>query len=406
MSVGVLTWLNGRTRRVVLIAAILACLTLSPAPSPTRAASGVYIGAYIPGAPDLAPVTQFEQQTGKHAAIIEYHLNMEDRPGNHLIDPVYNHGSIPLITWGNIGGCTEITSGSKDADIRWWAAFVRSKAPQPVFLRWGWEMNIPNEFGGYGWGWERCGSDYIAAWRHIHDLLRAERATNVLLTWCPSIIYLGTDPRFNFEQMYPGDAYVDWVCLDGYAKSPVDSPFDVLYGPSLRMMQRVTSKPLLIAELAAGEQAGDGGAAKAAWIRDAFGVQLPKWPQIQAVVWFHSVWEGSAYPVDSSPAALQAFRESVASPYYLSTFETLSAGAESAAGQTNFFADTPQGMRTACPAPTRDAWSSWYWHGETTLFLVRPFSPIVSPESEDRASPTRISRPAADLRPVGLPVQY
>jgi hypothetical protein len=200
--------------------------------------------------------------------------------------------------------------------------------------------------------------------------LRAERASNVLLTWCPSIIYLGTDPRFNFEQMYPGDAYVDWVCLDGYAKSPVDSPFDALYGPSLQMMQRLTNKPLLIAELAAGEQAGDGGVAKAAWIRDALGVQIPKWPRIQAVVWFNSPWEGSAYQVDSSRPALQAFRESIGSPYYLSTFTTMSSGAGPVVGQTNFFAETPQGAHSACPAPTRDAWYTWYWRGEVTTIAA------------------------------------
>jgi hypothetical protein len=320
------SWLHRRHGAYLLLAALLIGVLFLLSPRSPHTGAGVYLGVYQPNAfatPNLVPITQFEEQAGKPVALIHYQFDMEDRPGGPSIDPVFQRGSIPFITWGHTGGCTEITSGSKDADIRWWAAFVRAKAPQPVFLRWGWEMNNPSQFGGYGWAWERCGVDYLTAWRRIHDILRAEGATNVLLTWCPNIVYLGADPRFNFEEMYPGDAYVDWVCLDGYANNPTDSPFDVLYGPSLRMMQRLTTKPLVIAEIAAGEQAGDGGAAKAAWIRDAFGVQIPKWPHIQAVVWFNSVWDGSAYPIDSSEVGLHAFRETVASPYYRSTFEAL-----------------------------------------------------------------------------------
>jgi hypothetical protein len=76
---------------------------------------------------------------------------------------------------------------------------------------------------------------------------------------------------------------------------------------------------MLLAETGASE-VGDGGARKAAWIRDLLQVQLAgRFPQIHGFVWFDRSEPGfDTMPIASSPAAQQAFAESIRSPLYVS----------------------------------------------------------------------------------------
>ena len=65
-------------------------------------------------------------------------------------------------------------------------------------------------------------SDYINAWRHFHDLTAQAGAANVTWVWCPD-----TDPGkiyTPYSQLYPGDSYVDWTCLDGYNTGSIFTP--------------------------------------------------------------------------------------------------------------------------------------------------------------------------------------
>ena len=56
--------------------------------------------------------------------------------------------------------------------------------------------------------------EYVAAWRHVHDIFAAAGATNATWVWCP---YADVTPQpAPSPSYYPGDAYVDWTCLDGY----------------------------------------------------------------------------------------------------------------------------------------------------------------------------------------------
>ena len=68
----------------------------------------------------------------------------------------------------------------------------------------------------------------------MHDIFTAVGANNATWVWCPNI-----DPNNGLHDLgalYPGDAYVDWTCLDGYnwGTNPVKPDrwrsFDQLYG--------------------------------------------------------------------------------------------------------------------------------------------------------------------------------
>jgi beta-mannanase len=118
--------------------------------------------------------------------------------------------------------------------------------------------------------------------------------------------------------LYPGGAYVDWVGLDGYNWGTSQpgrhswQTFSEIFGRSYDKLARMTKKPMMISETASAESGGD----KAAWIRQGLLVQVPKrFPRIRAVIWFHENKEAD-WRVNSSKAALKAYREVVSSPLY------------------------------------------------------------------------------------------
>jgi hypothetical protein len=80
------------------------------------------------------------------------------------------------------------------------------------------------------------------------------------------------------------------------------------------------TKPIMIAEWAAGEFPNSGD--KAEWIREGFEVMRTKLPRVKAAVYWHERWQNedqtySNLHINSSPAALAAYRKGVADPYWL-----------------------------------------------------------------------------------------
>lgn len=59
-------------------------------------------------------------------------------------------------------------------------------------------------------------ADYVAAWRHVHQLFVDQGATNAVWVW----VMLGWPPSFPTAlQMWPGNEYVDWISWDAYNDS-------------------------------------------------------------------------------------------------------------------------------------------------------------------------------------------
>jgi beta-mannanase len=112
---------------------------------------------------------------------------------------------------------------------------------------------------------------------------------------------------------YPGDRWVDWLALDGFNWGEPTSwqTFPKIFDASYRKLASLARKPIMIAEIGSDESGGS----KAAWLRRALSRQLPRLKRVKAVVWFDAT-DGSDFRVDSSPAALEAFRAGISSPLY------------------------------------------------------------------------------------------
>jgi hypothetical protein len=134
----------------------------------------------------MQPIIAFEQQEATHVGIVVWYETWGDAstgPDMRLYQQVAAHGSVPLITWEPqhfsrspdqpVFALADIAAGKYDAYARRWASAFAAFHGR-IMLRWGHEMNG----NWYPWGAGVNGNtpqDYVAAWRHLHDLFVAER---------------------------------------------------------------------------------------------------------------------------------------------------------------------------------------------------------------------------------------
>ena len=313
----------------------------------TQAAIGapgrrLFWGAFVVGAPygsagnppwDMSGLDAFEAHAGgKHVSILHlgqpWYVNGVAQPFYPKpLDAVRSRGAIPLIDWNswdtaNGGSETQpgfrladIANGDHDRMIRAWAVGAKAWG-KPLFLRFDHEMNGR----WFPWSEIRNGNaagDYAPAWRHVHDIFTSVGVTNVTWVWSPNVAFPGSLP---LAGLYPGDAYVDWVGLDGYnwGTNPVKpSPwvtFSQLIGPTYATLGTIApTKPVMIAEFASSEFGGS----KAAWIADALSpATLDAFPRIGGILWFNWSPEGVDWSIESSPSGESAFAAAIASPRF------------------------------------------------------------------------------------------
>jgi len=191
-----------------------------------------------------------------------------------------------------------------------------------VMLRWAHEMNG----FWYPWGNNVNGNtaeQFIAVWRHLHDMFKSLGATNVQWVWSPNAVI--TDELPLETLFFPGDDYVDWLAFDAFNHVAWGwKPFTNLFLPSYQRMTAISAKPVMIAETSSGEAPAGSGVSKAQWITDALGHELPEsFPRVRALVWFNEdkrgvEVDGEDWRIDSSEDARGAFARGVANPLYRS----------------------------------------------------------------------------------------
>ena len=230
---------------------------------------------------------------------------------------VANH-IIPLITWEPHNMELEnIAAGVHDDLLKERAQQARDLGAE-IFLRWGHEMNG----NWYPWSGAANGglmgqgpAKYVAAYKHVHDVFKAEGADNVVWVWCPLVTDVPGEAWNHWTNYYPGDEYVDWIGFDSYNWGPstgccVWQSFETLTD-AIYNDYKDKGKPLMLPETASAELGGD----KAAWI-DTMREQLKtKYSAFKAVVWF-DIDKETDWHVDSSPATLEAYKRMAHDPWF------------------------------------------------------------------------------------------
>jgi len=311
---------------------------------------GATIGSHLTGdqAPwDMNAVASFEAGAGKSASMVQFFQPFAQCGGADCsfysfpttpMDDIRDHGSIPVLSWSSQAipstlsqpdfQLSDVISGRYDEYIAEFAAEARDWG-HPFFLRFNWEMNgnwFPWAEGVNG----NVGGEYVAAWRHVHDIFAAAGATNVSWVWCPFVDPGGS--MTDLTSLYPGDSYVDWTGLDGYnwGTNPA-SPrgwrsFDQLFRSTYdEIVEGIApSKPMMLAEVGSSEHGGS----KADWIRDALARVPTEYRQIRALLWFDKFDDNMDWPIETSAPATAAFAEGVQQPVFVGAgYSGLSGGA-------------------------------------------------------------------------------
>jgi hypothetical protein len=214
------------------------------------------------------------------------------------VKTILEMGSLPVITWEpwltdfdsekmpglssadkrDVGGMSDVAKGKYDSYLKTWAREA-ANIDQPIFLRLGHEMNDPYR---YPWGPQNnSAKDFVAAWRHVHNLFRKEGATKVVWIWSPH-------PAYGFfDAFYPGNKYVDYVGIGVLNYGTVASwskwwSFADIFGKHYNELA-VYNKPMMLTEFGSLAVGGK----REQWFADALN-QLPqKYPLVKSILFFH-----------------------------------------------------------------------------------------------------------------------
>jgi hypothetical protein len=315
-----------RSTIIVLVAAVAGTLAASPASAWTHVdglkvrsrvsslvpAKGALLGSWIKprtgwGMDDYkAAWAEFEALIGRGLDVQHHYYTFFDAFPTWRERSDLDHGRIPFINWRGIES-DRIAAGWADDVIAARARGIASLGT-PVFLSYSAEMD-----GTRNQAWVQGPSQFVSAWRHLHDVFAKHGAGNAVWVWCPNASGFTSGDAAAY---YPGGRYVDWICADGYNWAPGHD------GAEWRSFAEIfqawydfgvaKDRPLMVGET--GVQEGEPGR-KARWF-DRVRRQLPtRFPAIRAFVYFHS---DSDYPwwIDSSPSALEAFRRLAQDPYF------------------------------------------------------------------------------------------
>jgi hypothetical protein len=326
---------------------------------------GIYAGAYIEfgdreDGVTLEKIASFDRLIGKEQAIVasSSYWGEQTFPKENM-ELIARYGAVPLVFWSpwdrpyaeGLGpdkySLTSIIAGEHDAYMDMWADAARE-------LGWPMIVSFANEANGswFPWSGEHYGGGkllsidtadddrpavyhyegpetFIKAFRHVVDRVRARGAKNVQFV-LHLMEYSDPQEEWNLaEHYYPGADYVDWLGLSLYGAqfhsddwAPFFPLFDWPY-TELTLINPENPKPIMVCEWGCGELPDKGN--KAQWIRDGFKwmKDTVKYPRVKACVFWHERWQNddglySNLHVNSTPESLQAYREGVGDPFFLS----------------------------------------------------------------------------------------
>ena len=194
-------------------------------------------------------VRAFAKAVRMQPRLVVYYSDWGAPFSSHFAGEVHLHGGKPLVQIDprqvSFAG---IASGNQDGYLRSYAQQVRAYR-YPVVLSFGQEMNG----SWYPWGADHVApATFVAAWRHIVRLFRAERVKNAIWLWDVNCNVPGS---YAIKSWWPGNTYVSWAGVDCYYAYRSDT-FDRMFASTIAAIRRLTSAPVLIGETAAGPVAG------------------------------------------------------------------------------------------------------------------------------------------------------
>jgi hypothetical protein len=293
---------------------------------------GAWWGAYVPYAPDgslTEAVHGFERKTGRTLDLVyTYHdMSNTERDGVLLTPDERELGEdrMLMLAWESTVwtephhkdytqtqlGWDRVAAGDFDRTVIDPQAERVKAYGKTVFFSFDQEADFRTPAAG-------TPAQFVAAYRHVHDRFRQLGVDNVIWVWTVSG-YLGHKKLM--KELYPGDAYVDWIGMDQYNyylchKSPDWLDFKQSQQPSYDWLRKNISatKPLMLSEFSTAPDPADPDRQKD-WYEQ-IPKAAPRLPGVKAMVQWDSPVPGPDCDLraDHGPA-LQGYRKAGEAPY-------------------------------------------------------------------------------------------
>jgi hypothetical protein len=238
----------------------------------------------------IADITDFETRVVKNFSFLAtfVHWGNNKTFPVHLVPFAKDKGRTLVIFWEatdyNVASVNQplysydaVLNGTWDAYIAEFAESVKNYGGPVILIPYS-EMN-GNWFPWSGTQNGNTPAKAIAAYRYIHGFFG--NVPNVKFGWAPNSNSVPDTAENAHEKYYPGDAYVDYVGIDGFNFGSPWVTFDQVFGNALTRLS-VYKKPMYIFSMASAD-----GPLKAAWMEDAFQTQMKKYPLVKGWIWFN-----------------------------------------------------------------------------------------------------------------------
>ena len=240
-------------------------------------------------------------------------IAMAERAGTQRALLLYNWKPSMTLTWA------EVARGGADADIERVAASLRAY-PHRLFLN---IFHEPEDNVRPAAGSGMTTQDYVDMYRHVVDRLRSHGVDNAVFVWNP-MGYVGW--RDYLDGLYPGDAYVDWICYDPYAKNDrqgsladiINTPRPAVGWPGFYdwATAKAPGKPLMLCEWGVDVRSNTD---PASVLDGDIAAQLARFPQLKALVYWNDVDRVNSridVPNDRGRALGESYRRFAALPVF------------------------------------------------------------------------------------------
>jgi len=315
----------------------------------------IYIAAFpdFGGTEDIVSserIDDFENLVEKPIAWAYFSNNWTDENGGihfptQAVTTIKNQGKQPFVrmmarsNFDEYARCPKYTmdnflNGYYDDDLIQWARDAKAYG-DPLLVEFGTEVNgswfpwnakwnsLPtkNEYGDPNLydGMEKFRDVY----RKIIDICNDEGAHNI--TWFYHVDAY-SEPFEEWNNMtgyYPGDDYIDWIGVSAYGAQTSGEGWwsfqDILDDSWDEISSISNEKPIAILEWGVTESGNP--TKKANWIANAIKTITPGgkyFPKIKAMSYWHENFDGSRLRVDSSPEALNAYKNGISDDIFVS----------------------------------------------------------------------------------------
>ena len=269
-------------------------------------------------------ITNLNQIQEAGESIVSYYYGLSEGPTleeySYIFTPALQGGSRALLVYINFDNegsdCGPIVNGSYDSKLSQTFTYLNT-LNCPIFIRIGGEVNV--------WDNRPKAADFIAAYRHIASLARAQ-APRAALLFSPNY---SSGNKVDMDVYYPGDEYVDWLGVSLYydrwhhsGDTQRDKFYGVGdYGDALLNIQQVVNmsklhaRPIMVTE--GGSCNVFKGQDNASWAADrmarAYSFLPMVYPEVKAIVSsdYGDSWAGIDYTFYNNPTVTAAYRQAV-----------------------------------------------------------------------------------------------